>query len=739
MKSEDFTHRSLFESYGLTDPYFKKWEKEIHPYLCEAAVDPTLIPQIFAAAEQGATAAGGNRTLLGKAKDVPGKISDVWFNKFGGMLQSSGPVQAFDAQYDKLVSGIAAKHPDIAAKVKKYQEWAKENPNLQKFLLAIVGSIAAAVGTAAAGGVAAGALAIGTGVAVAVGIVNIADRLLKGDKASSAIGRGATAGAIAGIGAGLTAKIGQMIQGGMHTELVNTVHGNQVASGYFNYNGASISVYGNRADVSAASKAFDKNDWNTLAQLVGKMNDPEYVKSLDLGREIVNQAAQNYEKVSEFTKFLTTAATTTSGAVGTAAVGPGTPAAGAPAPATVAESYFYVDKKRTLFEWSLNAKLGRPRGAVQLTEAGIQKLFQIVEATPNFGVAGAVQPTVNFGTPKPTSAPAAGSLSTAPATPTPTAAAPATPTPTPTAAPVGGDTTAAEPAKPGLLGKAANWLKTKGKNLTTKVTADKLNSAWKTAGEPADSDLIAKVMQDAGVAPEVITQSFQTAGLPAPTIAAAPPADQADGEQGGETPAPKAASGEAPAPASSGGSEMFARQGYAPSGGAPAPTPAGGSAPTDINSVINKTAQTHGMDAAGHPARTGNKADWKAQNRAERTAQTGGRPQAGVPTGSLSTASATPAAPAPAAPAPTAQPAPAAGGAPGFDYKSIQGMLPKAAPALAPKPTPNFAGPQSYGKQTMTVKPMQTQSRVYGGKYVKESVDERLVQEFQMFVNNSGY
>ena len=39
----------------------------------------------------------------------------------------------------------------------------------------------------------------------------------------------------------------------------------------------------------------------------------------------------------------------------------------------------------------------------------------------------------------------------------------------------------------GAAGKAANWASTKGQNLTTKVTADKLLQAWKKAGSPTDS------------------------------------------------------------------------------------------------------------------------------------------------------------------------------------------------------------------------------------------------------------
>jgi len=207
---ENSPRQSIFESIGQGDQYFRTWERDIHPVLCEVAMSPEQIQQLFKGVE-----AGAGRSTLGKGLDaVKGatdKVSDAWFNKFGGMLQNSTPVQAFDQKYEDIKSKIAAKHPDLAAKLAKYGEFAKEHPNWHKFLLAIAGSVASAVGVAAAGGVGAGALAIGTGVGVATGILNIADRLLQGQKASTAIGRGATTGAIAGVTAGVLSKVGSWL------------------------------------------------------------------------------------------------------------------------------------------------------------------------------------------------------------------------------------------------------------------------------------------------------------------------------------------------------------------------------------------------------------------------------------------------------------------------------------------------------------------------------------------------
>jgi hypothetical protein len=211
---------SVFEGIGQGDVYFRTWETEIHPTLCEVALQPDQIQQLFKSIETGA-----GRSMLGKAGDAikgaGNKISDVWFNKFGGMLQSSGPVQAFDQKWEDIKSSVANKNPELAAKLAKYGEFAKNNPNLHKFLLAIAGSAAAALGVAVAGGVGAGALAVGTGTGVAVGILNIADRLLQGQKASTAIGRGATVGAVAGLTAAALSKIKDMFGAFTGTKIVS--------------------------------------------------------------------------------------------------------------------------------------------------------------------------------------------------------------------------------------------------------------------------------------------------------------------------------------------------------------------------------------------------------------------------------------------------------------------------------------------------------------------------------------
>ena len=294
---ENSPKKSIFESIGQGDQYFRTWERDIHPILCEVALQPDQIQQLFKSIETGA-----GRSMLGKAGDAVGaakdKISDVWFNKFGGMLQSSAPVQAFDQKFEEIKASIAAKNPQLAAKLAKYGEFAKSNPNLHKFLLAIAGSAAAALGVAVAGGVGASALAIGTGTGIAVGIVNIADRLLQGQKASTAIGRGATAGAIAGLTAAGISKAKDMLDtlGAVKTikrvasldingttVMLNpedaakysaSVQASMKATGDLLKGGAdAMSNLGSVMDANSAKQA------SVLADILSRAADPEYQKA----------------------------------------------------------------------------------------------------------------------------------------------------------------------------------------------------------------------------------------------------------------------------------------------------------------------------------------------------------------------------------------------------------------------------------------------------------------------------
>ena len=59
-----------------------------------------------------------------------------------------------------------------------------------------------------------------------------------------------------------------------------------------------------------------------------------------------------------------------------------------------------------------------------------------------------------------------------------------------------------------LLWESAGKAKQIGTNLTTKVTADKLNSAWQKAGAPTDSEEVKAFLTNQNVNPDVINKVF---------------------------------------------------------------------------------------------------------------------------------------------------------------------------------------------------------------------------------------
>jgi hypothetical protein len=461
--SEYASRKSIFESIGHGDNYFTTWEKEIHPVLCEVALTPDQIQQLFTAVEKGS-----DRSMLGKgldaAKAAPGKISDAWFNKFGGMLQDSSPVKAFDQKFEEIKSKIAAENPELAAKLAKYGTFAKDNPKLHKFLLGIAGSVAAALGVAVAGGVGASILAVGTGTAIAVGIVNIADRLLQGQKASTAIGRGATAGIVAGITAAAMAGIGKWAAGlrekaipigdtglekisfqatrklssfGMqHTELTQ---------------GFNVTVDADAASaIRSAVNAMQNGDSSAFTQLqeVGRLvNSADYKARMKDIAGFAKDVAFNNDSLLQWIKGLTQAAQ----AVGGAAAGQAAGAAGEKPATTPAPKESFTANGKKLSEGQIYMVFNRVCAQQQLNEGPLDFIK-------------------------------------------------------------------------GAAAKGMDKLKTVGKNLTTKFTADKLNTAWQKAGSPTDSEEVAKILTAAGVGDDVVKKVYTDL-----KISAAPEAQAATG------------------------------------------------------------------------------------------------------------------------------------------------------------------------------------------------------------------
>ena len=498
MKALEMKKTTLLITEGWNDPNWSLYEQkhvipfinDIEKYLKEAQLSQDQITQVFTDVEKGATAAGGNRTALGKGKDavdaVTDKVKKVWFDKLGAALQQSDVVQGFDKKWEDIKSKVGAENPKLAASLSKYKEFADNNPKTQKFLLMVAASIAASLGLAVAGGAAAGIAATGLGVGAGVAIVNIADRLLKNEKLSTAVGRGATAGIVAGLTAagikGATELLSKLADSFKTAEGVALMDGpnGPVPISLEDAKLWQDTVSKGTAELTKSMKGLSPQDllsgtdvigtaqkesWKVGAEILKRAADPAYQEAL---QSAAIEALGKNVAIDVFVANAAEAAKTIAPIAGAVAG----QAAGSAGEKKESKSLTAKEMK-IVFEWCV----GTPQ---VLNEGPLDALKKAAGAT---------------------------------------------------------------------LGKAAQV----GKNITTKVTADKLMTAWKKAGSPTDSDAVADVLRSAGVRDDVIAPVYKTMSVPfTPKPAAEPAADTASGEQpaaqgSDATSAQPAASGEQPA------------------------------------------------------------------------------------------------------------------------------------------------------------------------------------------------
>jgi hypothetical protein len=442
--------------------------RELRP-LFEDALTPDQISKIFTQAEQEVTAAGSNRSGVGKTVDATkagiGKTVDATkaagsavgaaagaVNKaidgLGGLLQKTAPVKYFDKKFETLKTNIAAKlgaDSNTMAAIDKLGQYARANPGKTAFAIGTLTAIAA-FATGPAGG------------AVAGQVLRAATELLKGEQLSSALGKGAKSAAIGGlVGAGAK-ELGGMLSSTMQA-VADQLHPgvNRLMLDWKNVFGqtvANIDVRGLPQDIAPiqamwrkAVAQYSSGNYSKaverlmqLDQMVDKISTPEYISKLSTeiqDRKNWQAGAKAFKKAIDATVAAAqgvATATTANTPAPTAAPAAAAPAA-PPAPAAPAANFNQVRENH-----------------FRLTSYEIREIFTI----------------------------AGGLLSEGP----------------------------------------MDWVRTysKGKNITNKITADKLNLLWKKEGSPADSDHIAVILQRAGIDDKVIAAAFKAVSAPLPSF-----------------------------------------------------------------------------------------------------------------------------------------------------------------------------------------------------------------------------
>ena len=445
----------------------KLWESAGRK-LVEYQMTPDQISQLFAQVQQNATAAGSNRTMIGKGKDATDAVGKAW-EDLKSKVQNSGPIKNVDAQYDQAAAKLkqaTGGDAGVMKYVEKYRKFAKEHPVAQSLIYA---ALIAAAGISGAG----------VGGAAALGLLKMTDKLLQGEKFSSAAYAGAKTGALA-YGASQLAQYFKNPDTAIPTKTPvkmpdgtdYVVQKGDTLSQIAQKNGVSVDDImkansGQSIDLSGptADPAFTQVD--AMGNYTGTATDPaDIVTRTNLTNPDVLKPGQNL--------FVPTSAGPTptyQGGVGTAADTWSKVKSGVYDPSQISTNQ--------AAKYGLSgAKAVRES---KLTESQIRRMFY---------VAGTLQDKLTEGIWDKVKG-------------------------------------AASKATSAVVNKA----QTVGTNLTTKVTADKLLSAWKKAGSPTDSDAVAAIMKQAGVDDAIIASSMKAASgqtTPAPVDPTNAPGGQQD-------------------------------------------------------------------------------------------------------------------------------------------------------------------------------------------------------------------
>jgi hypothetical protein len=229
--------------------------------LREAQLTADQIQQLFAEIEKGVTAGGSNRTMLGKGKDAASAVNKAW-EDLKSKVQDSKPIKNIDAAFDqavaKIEAGLGGPDNKVNQVIQKYRKFAKDRPISQSLIYA---ALIAAAGISGAG----------LGGAAVLGLLKMTDKLLQGEKFSSAAYAGGKTGALA-YGAG---QIGQAMRGG------------DAAGAGAPKDGETFGLTG-KADNAALAK--DMSDNPMLAQRAGVSN---VSAGSDLSNQILDQSLEN--------------------------------------------------------------------------------------------------------------------------------------------------------------------------------------------------------------------------------------------------------------------------------------------------------------------------------------------------------------------------------------------------------------------------------------------------------------
>lgn len=432
--------------------------KEFRP-LIEATLTPDQISKIFTDIEANATASGNNRTAIGQAKDVAAagiekskeviNAVDNIINKAGKWIQDTTPVKAFDQKFEDLKRQINTKFPDskILDGISKMGMWAKENPGKTAAIIGVLTALASLAGGPIGG-------------AIAGQVLRGANELLKGEKLSTAIGKGIKTAALGYLSGKAFELIGdyvadmradsipfgpkdagleQVSYGATKTLSAPGMEYTQTVKGF------NVAVFPQEQEgISAAMQMIRNGEpggFDALQKIAKEIRSPDYKAAIKDVMAGARSAQLDNDSLLQWIKGISQAGQAISqGAV---------------------------------------AASGAKKESIDLSTKDIKRIFEWCNGTPSTVLLEGPMDTIK-----------------------------------------------------GALGKAGTAISNKasqvGKNLTTKITADKLTSAWKAANSPTDSDQIADILRKAGVSDQVLSAVYKSMKLKLPPAAPSATTNSAD-------------------------------------------------------------------------------------------------------------------------------------------------------------------------------------------------------------------
>jgi hypothetical protein len=426
----------------------KLWESA-GQRIVEAQLTVDQINQLFKSAEQDATAAGGNRTMLGKGKDAAMEVNRAW-EELKTKVATSGPIKNMDAAYDTAADKLkqaTGGDQGVMKYVQKYRDFAKKYPVAQSL---IYSALIAAAGISGAG----------LGGAAALGLFKLVDKLLQGEKFSSAAYAGAKTGAMA-YGA---SKVADYFKGPKAPDGGGGLDPNDPDVAAFNRDVADMRGYDNYMTKNPTSSLSPEQ----YADKIGKAS-----ALTPGGSELTSQASMMNNLASKMGLPPGAHQATFQGGVPVTIDGKAVPL-----DLLTGDQQRNIEAARAMRQamsgsQSLAQKAAAMAAAPDKTyeSLNIHTSHKLTDADLYFLFSAATQ--LNEGV---------------------------------------WDSIKGTASK--YAGKAADWAKTQGTNLTTKVTADKLKSAWLKADSPTDSDQVYNVMIKAGVAPQILDTVYKTMNIP---------------------------------------------------------------------------------------------------------------------------------------------------------------------------------------------------------------------------------